>query len=243
MAVDHASAAGAYVGDELDLFAQAAQWKRYWSARIGPQVRGRVLDVGAGLGATARVFANHPGIDSYLAVEPDPELAAAIAQLPATELPAGFEARCGTLAEVDSQARFDPSLYLDVLEHIEDDRDELARAATHLSDQGRIVVLAPAHQFLYSPFDAAVGHFRRYDRAMLRAALPSSLQVDRMEYLDSVGLIASLGNRLVLRSALPTRAQISLWDGWMVPMSRLVDLLLLRGAGKSIVAVLRKAAP
>jgi SAM-dependent methyltransferase len=243
MALDQASAAGAYIGDELDLFAQAAQWKRYWSARIGPQVRGRVLDVGAGLGATARVFARHPGIDSYLAVEPDPELVAAIAQLPAAELPAAFEARCGTLAQVDSEARFDTILYIDVLEHIEDDRDELARAAKHLSDQGRIVVLAPAHQFLYSPFDAAVGHFRRYDRASLRAALPSSLQVDRMEYLDSVGLIASLGNRLVLRSALPTRAQIALWDGWMVPMSRMVDSMLLRGAGKSIVAVLRKAAP
>jgi SAM-dependent methyltransferase len=242
VAVEQASAARAYIGDELDLFARAARWKRYWSERIGPQVRGRVLDVGAGLGATARVFARHPGIDSYLAVEPDPELAAAIAQLPGTELPATFEARCGTMAQMDSAARFDTILYIDVLEHIEDDRDELARAAMHLSDQGRIVVLAPAHQFLYSPFDAAVGHFRRYDRAMLRAALPSSLQVDRMEYLDSVGLFASLANRLFLRSALPTPAQIALWDGWMVPISRLVDAVLLRSAGKSIVAILRKAA-
>jgi SAM-dependent methyltransferase len=242
MAVEQASATGAYVGDELDLFAQAAHWKRYWSARIGRRVTGRVLDVGAGLGATARVFARHTGIESYLAVEPDPELAAAIAQLPQAQVPTAFEARCGTLAQVDGAARFDTILYIDVLEHIEDDRGELERAATHLSDEGRIVVLAPAHQFLYSPFDAAVGHFRRYDRATLRAALPSSLRVERMEYLDSVGLLASLANRLVLRSALPTRAQIALWDGWMVPASRFVDVLLMRRAGKSIVAVLRKAA-
>ena len=40
-----------YVGQELDVFAHAVHWKRYWSSQIEPYLRGDVLEVGAGLGA------------------------------------------------------------------------------------------------------------------------------------------------------------------------------------------------
>ena len=88
---------------------------------------------------------------------------------------------------------------------------------------------------------AAIGHVRRYDRRSLRRAVPSTLAVERIVYLDSVGMLASLGNRLLLRAALPTRGQIAFWDRWMVPLSRRLDPLLGRRFGKTIVAVLRRA--
>ena len=54
-------------------------------------------------------------------------------------------------------------------------------------------------------------------------------------------MLASLGNRILLRAAMPTAGQISLWDSYMVPASRLLDPLLFHRVGKSIVAVLGKA--
>jgi 2-polyprenyl-3-methyl-5-hydroxy-6-metoxy-1,4-benzoquinol methylase len=42
---------------------------------------------------------------------------------------------------------------IDVLEHIEDDKSELARAVSHLRPGGRLVVLSPANQWLFSEFD------------------------------------------------------------------------------------------
>jgi SAM-dependent methyltransferase len=232
--------AGAYVGDELELFARAHNWKRYWSEALGRHVRGRVLDVGAGMGASARLFAGHAGIESWLALEPDPTLAAQMRAGAPGEFPPGFEVAEGTLADMATDREFDTILYIDVLEHIEGDRDELVQATRRLAPGGRIVILSPAHAFLYSPFDAAIGHVRRYDRASLRAAVPPGFAVERMQYLDSVGLLASLGNRLLLRARQPTLGQIALWDGWMVPPSRLLDPLLLHRVGKTIVAVLRR---
>jgi SAM-dependent methyltransferase len=231
--------AGAYVGGELELFARARNWKRYWSGVLGRHVRGRVLDVGAGLGASAQLFARHQGVESYLALEPDAQLAAGMRASDPATLPRGFEVVEGTLASLDPGLRFDCILYIDVLEHIAGDRAELERAAARLAPGGRVVVLSPAHGFLYSPFDAAIGHVRRYDRASLRAAVPAGLAVERLLYLDSVGLLASLGNRLLLRARQPSPAQIALWDGWMVPPSRLLDPLLLHRVGKTIVAVLK----
>ena len=39
-----------YIGSELDLFAQALNWKAYWSSVLRPYVGSTILDVGAGIG-------------------------------------------------------------------------------------------------------------------------------------------------------------------------------------------------
>ena len=52
-----------------------------------------------------------------------------------------------------------------------------------------------------------------------------------LEYLDSVGMAASLANR-VLHRQVPTREQILLWDRIMVPLSRVLTSSRLRAAGQ-----------
>ena len=103
-----------------------------------------------------------------------------------------------------------------------------------------MIVLAPAHQWLFTPFDKAVGHFRRYSKATLAAAAPPELRREKLIYLDSVGLAASLANRLLLKQAMPTHAQIQTWDRLMIPLSRVFDPLLGHRAGKSVLGIWRK---
>ena len=231
-----------YVGSELDLFAAATTWKTYVRGRVGPYLGREVLEVGAGHGGTTRVLIR-PDAARWVCLEPDPALAARLAKsIAAGELPAACRVLVGTVADVEDQPPFDTILYMDVLEHIEDDRAELARAAGRLKPGGHMIVLSPAHQWLFTPFDRAIGHYRRYTRASLRAVGPPGLDLVRLIYLDSVGLLASLGNRLVLRSSMPSPGQIRLWDRAMVPLSRLFDPILGHRAGKSILAIWRKPA-
>ena len=42
----------AYSGSELELFADALNWKRYFAAGLRPYLGSRVLEVGAGIGGT-----------------------------------------------------------------------------------------------------------------------------------------------------------------------------------------------
>jgi 2-polyprenyl-3-methyl-5-hydroxy-6-metoxy-1,4-benzoquinol methylase len=150
-----------------------------------------------------------------------------------------YETVCGTIKSLPGQA-FDTIIYVDVLEHIENDRNELNAAASYLRRNGHLIVVAPAHQWLFTPFDAAIGHFRRYNRPMLQEVTPPGLQVERVRYLDSVGLGASAANRLFLRQSMPTQSQLRFWDHWMVPASRFLDSLLLFRVGKTILVAWRR---
>lgn len=227
-----------YEGRELELFRRAKNWKAYFARRLRHYVHGDVLEVGAGLGATTEVFCRG-AVRSWTCLEPDPELARRLGEQvgAGSGLALAPAVVVGTLADLPVADRFDTVLYIDVLEHIEDDNTEVAIAARRLRPGGVLVVLAPAHPFLFSPFDKAIGHYRRYNRSMLRRLTTPGCRLVRAFYLDSCGLLASLGNRLLLSSSMPTPRQIAFWDGILVPASTVVDLLTGYQIGKTVVGV------
>jgi SAM-dependent methyltransferase len=226
-----------YVGEELELFAVARNWKSYWANRVRPFVAGDVLEVGAGIGSNTFFLASDK-CKRWVCLEPDQELATQLrSTLAETATPLRYEVVCGTIQSLRLNDKFDTIIYIDVLEHIENDREELANAASFLHPGGRIIVLSPAHQSLYSPFDESIGHFRRYNRAMLQSITPPALRPMKVAYLDSAGLVLSFANMKLLRQSMPTKAQLRVWDKWVIPVSRLLDRCLFGAVGKSIVGV------
>jgi SAM-dependent methyltransferase len=228
-----------YVGSELELFAAAKNWKTYLASVLGRFIAGRVLEVGAGIGGNIAHLYNGR-VSEWTSLEPDPDLAQRIEKARAAgALPAGVRVVAGTTESFADAARFDTILYLDVLEHIADDAAELTRAGRFLAGGGNLVVLAPAHQFLFSPFDAAIGHYRRYDPARLAALTPPDSDLAACFMLDCAGFFASLANAVLLSAALPSQRQIAVWDRVLVPISRALDRATGHKFGKTVVAVWR----
>ncbi|QDU26354.1 hypothetical protein ETAA8_14320 [Anatilimnocola aggregata] len=231
-----------YVGTELELFSRAVNWKAYVHRQIAPYLGSRVLEVGAGIGTTTLAQCRKPHT-AWLCLEPDRGQVAQIDGLiERRELPACCTTFAGFIADLPASELYDSILYMDVLEHIEHDAAEAARAAEHLLPGGYLIALCPAHQSLYSPFDRAIGHYRRYSRRSLAAAIPSSLQRVSLRYLDSVGLCASFANRLLLKQSMPTPRQIAVWDSYFVRTSRWLDPLLCYSLGKSVLGIWQKPA-
>jgi ubiquinone/menaquinone biosynthesis C-methylase UbiE len=231
-----------YVGTELELFAGATVWKSYLASRIVPHLGDEVLEVGAGLGGTTRRLCVGPHA-RWVCLEPDPALADQITRAVRDgELPDSCRVELGTTRDMDGAAPFDAILYIDVLEHIEDDRGEVERAYRLLKPGGRIIALSPAHPWLYTPFDRAIGHYRRYTRKSFAAIAPHGAETVRLDYLDSVGLLASLGNKLILHSDMPKPGQIAFWDRVLVRLSKVVDPLVFHAMGKSVLAIWRRPA-
>ena len=228
-----------YAGQELQTFALATNWKAYVRGKLAPYIVGDVAEVGAGLGETTKALIASPQARSWTCIEPD---AAMAGEIRAIDSAGGFgrpvEVHASTLSRLPAGRQFDTVIYIDVLEHIEDDRGELETALARLRPGGRIVVLSPAYQSLYSEFDRAIGHFRRYTAAQLRAISPPGARIAASFYLDSVGLMASAANKLLLRQKMPGRGEVLTWDRLMVPLSRIIDPLIGRRFGRSVIVVL-----
>jgi SAM-dependent methyltransferase len=226
-----------YVGRELELFALATNWKRYVKAEIAEYMAGDVLEIGAGIGGTT--LALHDGsVRRWICLEPDANLAKQLRMNVSKGW--GFHAPdviAGSSRALAERPSFDCVLYIDVLEHIQDDRTQINDAAHLVRPGGHIVILSPAHQWLSSAFDKSIGHIRRYDKQSLRSLAPPGWIEKKLKYLDSVGVLLSLANALALRQAMPSRLQISLWDRLCVPLSRIIDCALLGNFGKSILAI------
>jgi ubiquinone/menaquinone biosynthesis C-methylase UbiE len=227
-----------YPGEELVLFQHATNWKKYFAKQVNPYIKGNVLEVGAGIGSTTLLL-NDGSANQWLMLEPDEKMSGMLQQrIHAKEFPANCRLQTGTIGQLGST--FDTIIYIDVLEHIENDAEELKKAATLLSAGGHIVVLSPAFQFLYSPFDKAIGHCRRYNKKMIRNITLEGTQLISNRYYDTVGYFAALMNKLFLRQKYPTLKQVKFWDKWMVPLSKIKDNLLFHSFGKSIIAIWKK---
>ena len=230
-----------YAGDELDLFGQASNWKSYLAAQIVPYIGEKVIEVGAGIGATTRMLNLHRHAN-WLCIEPDATLEKRLREnLTRHPPPTSCDYHLGVLETVDPDRNADTLLYIDVLEHIRDDEREIRIAERYLARHGNIIVLSPAHQWLMSQFDDAIGHYRRYSKSRLHAVMTgSTLRCQRLCYLDSLGMLASLANALLLKRRMPTRRQIGTWDRLMVPMSRVLDPLLCHALGKSLLGIYQR---
>jgi SAM-dependent methyltransferase len=229
-----------YPGEELDVFSHAVNWKRYFASLLRRYVAGSVLEVGAGLGETTRALWNS-SVERWVCLEPDPRLARRLSTLVA-QSEVNPEVVIGDIRSVAAAERFNCIVYIDVLEHIAADAAELSNAAAHLAKGGHLVVLSPAFPILFSAFDRALGHERRYTKRTLARQFPPELERVALFYADSVGMALSLANRMLLKQTLPTVRQIRVWDRSVIPVSRFVDPLVGRSFGRSIIAVYRRPA-
>ena len=231
-----------YPGDELNLFKEALIWKKYWYSNIKKYVSGRVLEVGCGNGANTEMILEKDNIritcidpDKILIDEITNRLSKSVHKHKLIDI---FNCNVHNLR--CKEAVFDSVMYIDVLEHIENDQLDLQQAIDYIKKGGYLIVLCPAFPILFSPFDSAIGHFRRYKRTSLGSLSLNSVELIDSYYLDSVGFFASLINKLFLKQSVPTGKQILFWDKFLVPVSKITDKFLSRYFGKSVICIWRK---
>lgn len=184
-----------------------------------------VLEVGAGAGFVTRELAKVAA--RVTAIEPNLDLFAELTDRTA-DLP-NVVAHNLTLEEfVERQSEsatsdgvmFDSVVYINVLEHIKDDSGELLRAQGLLSVSGSVLIVVPAHQWLYARVDHLSGHHRRYSRRLLRELVfEAGLEVDQIRYFDTVGLIPYFVIYKLLRSTAVNGANATIYSRLVLPVS------------------------
>jgi 2-polyprenyl-3-methyl-5-hydroxy-6-metoxy-1,4-benzoquinol methylase len=87
----------------------------------------------------------------------------------------GFTAYWGLLETLDLPSNSIEAIgVFDVLEHLAEPETLLREIHRVLEPNGTLITTVPANQWLFSDFDEAIGHFRRYSRKELQTLLNSA---------------------------------------------------------------------
>jgi SAM-dependent methyltransferase len=204
---------------EFKALSEAINYQRRLVQELGVFVRGRAIEVGAGIGQmTARLRAL-PRLEFLQCVEPEAAFCAQFRRtLPEVSL------LQGTIQELPLDD-WDAIISINVLEHIEDDTGELAFYHARLKARlGALALFVPARPELYAPIDRDFGHYRRYARPELVAKLSNAgFKIEKMRYFDFVGYFAWLICCRLLGQKNFKPASVRCFDRLVFPVENFVE--------------------
>jgi SAM-dependent methyltransferase len=178
------------------------------------QLRGNVLEVGAGIGQITSELLQKPAITHLLSIEPDKDFCAQLrARLPQHNL---LE---GTVGDLQAKTEWNAILSINVLEHIERDQEELAAYHSLLRPaRGALCLFVPARPEIYAPIDRDFGHFRRYTRSELRRKLETAgFEPSSLRYYNLAGYFAWWASFCVLKKRSFDVGAVRLFDRAIFP--------------------------
>jgi glycosyltransferase involved in cell wall biosynthesis len=223
--------------DALESMAVSSRISRWTLAQFRPFIGSRVLEAGFGVGNLTRHLLDR---ERLVALDRDEFYVRNI------------ERKWGHLANVSVFAgdledpavydkisdSFDTVVAVNVLEHLRGPAEVLGRWSELLNPRGTVAVLVPAHPWLFSEVDRAVGHQARYRREDLRRLLEGSgYDVVKLEAFNRFGVVGWLVNKIT------GATRIKPWQMRLYSMLMPLGLLLEKVRwlpGLSWVAIARK---
>lgn len=213
----------------------ARHYRRWLTSLAAPYLGDDPIEIGSGIGDYAAELA--PGRRSFTATEADPGRLAVLAERFADDP----VVRVRELSlPCEQTGDYSGLVMLNVLEHIADDVAALRSAAGLVRPGGAVVVFVPAFPAAMSRFDRLIGHYRRYTRRSLHAALDAAeLDIQRLHYVNSVGLISWFllmrCARMIPRDSAPLRC----YDATVIRTVARMERRLRPPFGQSVLAVAR----
>jgi SAM-dependent methyltransferase len=224
----------------------ASNYRRWIMEVLTPFLGRNVVEVGAGNGDfCGLLLAARPA--SLTILEPSPNLygrlknflpridSTGITEIHQSNFPDAVRAK-------KAPNNLDTAVYINVLEHIEDDQTELKTAFCALSPGGRILIFVPALPSLMSPMDRDVGHFRRYTMRELKAKCSAAgFKIRLARYFDVLGIAPWWLKYRLLKSRTLGAGAVRTHDRWIVPISRAIENVVTPPLGKNIILVGEKS--
>jgi len=222
-----------YLNHVLGYFDLARNYRNYQLDLIRKFVGGNILEVGPGRG---EIIENFISADNKITmIDTDEEMCKVIRERFKNSDVRILNSNISSLEE-----KFDTILYMDVIEHIENDIKELDQAISKLNKNGKLVIIVPAFSILFSDFDKSVGHFRRYTKKNFFNYKNSEVKLRNLKYFDSLGFfILFLSKILRFKGNSKAVFGIKVWN-MLIPISRLIDKIIFHSLGKSLICVYEK---
>jgi SAM-dependent methyltransferase len=218
----------------LESLSAAPGVAKWTMEQFSPHLGNRILEAGSGMGnLTARLLDR----ESLVVVDIDERHIRAVKK------------RFGHLENLEAvqgdlqdpgfyeglQGEFDSVLCVNVLEHLDHPEAAVSGFYKVTRSGGKVLVLVPAHEWLFSEADTALGHRVRFTETSLRQLLEDTgYVVEDLYQFNRFGVLGWYTNKLVGRTEIaPWQARLF---AFLLPLARLIDRLTFL-PGLSLIAV------
>jgi SAM-dependent methyltransferase len=223
----------------LQVIARADRFNKWMYREFRSQLGGEVLEIGSGIGNISQLvidegfrvslsdcneeycewlrkkFAGAPNVIDIMRID---------------LLHENFETVYATMKE-----KFDCIFLLNVIEHLHDDQRATANCRFMMKPGGRLVILAPAYQWLYSDLDRELKHFRRYSITGVKRLLETNgFSVRNVRHFNFLGLGGWLVFGKIFRRRKLGGGEMGFFNA-VVFFAKLLDKLTFRKIGLSII--------
>lgn len=234
-----------YPGRELESMVFAVNYHRWILDIFRPYLGKRIVEVGAGSGSfTELLLETKP--EQLDSVEPSSNMYPLLADH-IRHLNAGSSGRAhqgtliGCLETLRNEKPPDSIVYVNVLEHVEDDANELAAMHSLLRPQGHALIFVPANMWLMGSMDHELGHFRRYSiKELHQKCEAAGFKVVTSRHFDFFGMAPWWVKYCLLKSKTMEPGAVRVYDQFVVPMARSIETMISPPIGKNILLVAAK---
>lgn len=137
--------------------------------------------------------------------------------------------------------KFDTVFALNIIEHVDDDDYAIKNCLKLLAENGRLIILVPAFNFLFNSFDKGLGHYRRYSKKSLeRLFVHNNLKIVNSRYFNSAGVFGWWLSGNVLKNKTIPSGQMKLYNS-LVWAFKIADKIMNSFLGLSIIVTGEKS--
>tara|TARA_B100000575_G_scaffold143271_1_gene114338 strand:+ start:264 stop:944 length:681 start_codon:yes stop_codon:yes gene_type:complete len=223
-----------YPGKELEIFDRAVLWRKYIYFLVKKYIREDLLEVGAGIGSFTKNYKNN--FKNITLTELDKHN---IKSLKKRFKGSGIKIKSEFTSKLNR--KFNSILYMNVLEHIKNDKKEINISLNKLNNKGYLIILVPAHNELYTKFDKEIGHYRRYKVNFFKKLKLKNSKIVKLQYLDCLGYFLYYLNKVFYKNEIyPSKFKIFIWDKFFTPLTIILDRFLSYKFGKNILCIIKK---
>ncbi len=223
-------------------------YREYQYDLIDKYIGKNVLEVGSGdRGFTNQIIMNNPELTALLSIEPSKTLFDLYKEK--YKFPEFVQFENIDLFDLKpNNGLFDTAVFIHVLEHIKNDKAALDHTYNLVKTGGYVLIEVPALPCLFSVHDQTLGHYRRYNKKMLKRIIdPNKYEIKKIWYQDPIGVLGSFyffklrkikiksdeGENLV-------SSQGGIYDKLIIPFEKAIERLITFPFGLNLTAILKK---
>lgn len=233
-----------YPGKDLEAMSFAVNYHKWIIDEFRPFLGKDIVEVGAGTGDFSTLLLDETP-DSLSLVEPSEMfeiLQQSVLKKSSNTKIRSFNSIFANIAdELKVEQKPDSIIYVNVMEHIEEDEKELKIIHETLEPNGKVFIFVPALKFLYGEFDKKIGHFRRYTkRELVKKVEEAGFEILKVKYFDILGIAPWFLKYQVLRSNSLESSAVEVYDKFIVPFAKKLESFSTPVVGKNILLVAQK---